>query len=81
MTFDQWWQEQGSALESRALAQHVWDAAITIEREQCARVVETKTLTLGDHMYPSPGERHLIAVTEAGCRGAFADAIRDRSSP
>lgn len=44
--------------------------------ERCALIVETLALTMEPHKYPSPAERHLIAVVEAGCRGAFAEAIR-----
>jgi len=44
--------------------------------EKCAVIVETLPLTLDDHAYPSKNERHLMAVTEAGCRNAFAAAIR-----
>jgi hypothetical protein len=46
------------------------------ERERCAFLVETLYLTMEAHKYPSPEERHLAAVVEAGCRGAFIDAIR-----
>lgn len=45
--------------------------------EACAKVCETLTLTLDKHNYPSREDRALFAVVEAGCRGAFADAIRD----
>ena len=46
----------------------------TIER--CAKIVRELPLTLDSHKYPSTTERHLIAVIEAGCRGAFTEAIR-----
>jgi hypothetical protein len=46
------------------------------ERERCAFIIETLDLTMEQHKYPSPEERHLIAVVEAGCRDAFAQAVR-----
>jgi hypothetical protein len=56
------------------------DAAVLAEREACANTCETLLLELEAHKYPSANERHLISVTEAGCRGALADAIRARSN-
>jgi hypothetical protein len=56
------------------------EAAVMAEREACANTCETLLLALEAHKYPSANERHLISVTEAGCRIAFADAIRARSN-
>jgi hypothetical protein len=57
-----------------------YNAGAEAEREACAALCETLPLTMDPHKYTSPGERHLMAVVEAGCRGTFADAIRMRSN-
>lgn len=55
------------ALRSSEAAQR--DAAL----EECARICLTLPLTIeGPESF---GERHTRLVTEAGCRGAFSDAI------
>lgn len=43
-------------------------------REACAKLCETTPLTLARSEHPS--ETHARQVTEAGCRGALAEAIR-----
>ena len=43
-------------------------------REACAKICERLPLTLAHPEHPS--QTHTMRVTEAGCRGAFAEAIR-----
>ena len=83
MTFNDWWKTLTTREQARTVKGDVaeaWNAAVTAEREACARVCETLSLTIEAHKYPSSDERHLMAVAEAGCRGAFANAIRMRSN-
>lgn len=47
--------------------------------ERCARIAETTPLTLEHPERESPENRHTRLVTEAGCRGAIAQAIRDEA--
>ncbi|MGZ8220091.1 MAG: hypothetical protein ACXWT0_00435 [Methylobacter sp.] len=56
------------------------EAVAAAEREACAKVCETLPLTIQDHNHTAPGERTLMSIAEAGCRGAFSDAIRARSN-
>jgi hypothetical protein len=47
------------------------------EREACAKIVETLPLTIPPNTYGEQA-RGLMAIAEAGCRAAFAEAIRAR---
>lgn len=47
------------------------------ERERIVGIVQSITPTLDDHKYPSPQDRHLMKVTEAGMRGLIVDAIME----
>jgi len=53
---------------------------VLAEREACAKLCEALPLEMEEHKYPGNDERCLTAIAEAGCRGAFADAIRMRSN-
>lgn len=46
------------------------------ERERCARICETLELTLPHPEHYSLDQLNIMKVTESGCRGAFAQAIR-----
>lgn len=46
------------------------------ERERAARICETLELTLPNPKHYSINELYIMKVTESGCRGAFAQAIR-----
>lgn len=50
-----------------------------VEREACAKICEELPLTL---MHPESWEKwqHPMSVAEAGCRMAFAAAIRERGN-
>lgn len=81
--FETFWHSQPfgwAACDAMTLAKKVWAAAVTTEREACAKICEALPLTIPEHNYTAPGDRHVMAVAEAGCRGAFADAIRMRSN-
>lgn len=41
----------------------------------CAEIARTTPLTLNPYKYPTALERNMIAVVEAGCRGAISAAI------
>jgi hypothetical protein len=51
-----------------------------IEREACAVLCETLPLKMEPGIFDSTTERYIVEVTEAGCRLAFAKAIRGRIS-
>lgn len=65
-------------VESSESKQIAFDLArlVFTERERCARICETLELTLPYPEHYSTNELHIISVTEAGCRGAFAAEIR-----
>lgn len=67
--------------ESRQIARGMVQSAdvskaIEQERERCAKICETLPLVFPHPEHYSLDERHIMLMTEAGCRGAFAQAIR-----
>ena len=52
-------------------------AAEAVVRD-CVKVVNSVLLTLEPHKYPDFNDRHLIAVIDAGVRGAISEAILAR---
>jgi hypothetical protein len=81
MDFEAWWKENGNnGYGEYVLAQKAFAAALVIEREACVIICETLPLIVANGMYQSQTERHVMLVTEVGCRGAFSKAIRRRSA-
>ena len=71
--------------EARNIARNMVACAKDVqkERERAARICETLELNLPNHEhYSLTGQEwsydqlHIMKVTESGCRGAFAQAIR-----
>ena len=51
---------------------------IEIEREACAKICETFPLEIDERKWSDKTDQYVIRVAEAGCRNAFATAIRAR---
>jgi hypothetical protein len=53
--------------------------AVDDEREACAKICEDLPLEIDTKKWSTIEDQYVIRVAEAGCRNAFADAIRARS--
>lgn len=64
--------------EARHIARNMVACAKDVqkERERAAMICETLELTLPHPEHYSFDQLHIMKVTESGCRGAFAQAIR-----